>query len=277
PTYSAGEPGARSGRTWSGRTYGAPESRSYRRRRSPGAPRPLVRPRRHRPGRSGANNDRDPPPCPQSHRRQGAPWRDRASVPGAAPGPARFAPAAPRAPGRGAWPLGADRRGPDRRRRAAGGAAARPRLGLVPEVPGCERVQEGGVMAEREDIVEKPQDWDKAVSVAYLRLLGAPIRTAAKVAGVGERTLHRWERSPWWPDATAEANDRWFKNVTAAARRTLLKAIRAGRSDHALQILERVEPRLAPPKQRMEHSGPDGAPIAAEVRVTLVRPDGGED
>ena len=132
-------------------------------------------------------------------------------------------------------------------------------------------------MAERADIVEKPQDWDKAVSVAYLRLLGAPIRTAAKVAGVGERTLHRWERSPWWPDATAEANDRWFKNVTAAARRTLLKAIRAGRSDHALQILERVEPRLAPPKQRMEHSGPDGAPIAAEVRVTLVRPDGGED
>ena len=123
-------------------------------------------------------------------------------------------------------------------------------------------------MAHPHDTVEKPQDWEKAVSAAYMRLLGAPQRVAAEAADIGARTLIRWEKSDWWPKALEEANDRWFHRLTSASRRTLLKAIRKGRSDQALTVLERVDPRLMPPKQRHELSGPDGGAIPTEVTVT---------
>ena len=50
-------------------------------------------------------------------------------------------------------------------------------------------------VAEKSDVVKKPHDWDKAVSVAYLRLLGLSKKKAAKGAGIGERTLIRYEVS----------------------------------------------------------------------------------
>lgn len=123
-------------------------------------------------------------------------------------------------------------------------------------------------MADSTDRVNRPADWDKAVSAAYLRLLGASLRAAASGAGVGERTMERWVHCDWWPKAMEEAADRWMNDLTAAARKTLLKAVQDGRSDQALTILERIDPRLMPPKQRHEHSGPGGAPIPTEVTVT---------
>ncbi len=54
-------------------------------------------------------------------------------------------------------------------------------------------------MAEKLDVVKRPQSWDKAVSVAYLRLLSWSQEGAAKAAGIGVRTLRRYEISDWWP------------------------------------------------------------------------------
>lgn len=106
-----------------------------------------------------------------------------------------------------------------------------PGSALVPSAP-------TGVPAE-------PQDWDKAVSAAYFRALGASQEAAAKAAGVSERTLWAYEKASWWPRAHQEAVGRWHVKLTAASRKALLRAIRGGDGKTALDVLERVDPRLA--------------------------------
>ncbi len=115
-------------------------------------------------------------------------------------------------------------------------------------------------MAENSDTVEAPKDWDKAVASAYLRALGATQAEAARDAGVGERTLARWEGSGWWPKAMQEAVDRWMSDVVAASRQSVLENIRDGDAEMGLKILERTEPRLLP-RSRSEVTGRAGAPI----------------
>ena len=112
-------------------------------------------------------------------------------------------------------------------------------------------------MAEKLDVVRKPHNWDKAVSVAYLRLLGLSQKKAAKGAGIGERTLARWELSEWWPLACAEAVDRWMQQVEIEARSTVMQAVKEGDVATAWKVLERINRRLAPPRQLhgVEHSG----------------------
>ena len=112
-------------------------------------------------------------------------------------------------------------------------------------------------LAEKLDIVTKPHDWDKAVSVAYLRLLGLSQKKAAKGAGIGERTLARWELSEWWPDACAEAVDRWMQQLEIECRSTIMAAVKAGDVQTAVKMLERIDKRLAPPRYShgIEHSG----------------------
>ena len=65
-------------------------------------------------------------------------------------------------------------------------------------------------MAGKLDAVGKPRDWDKAMSAAYLQLFGLSQEEAAKGAGVGERTLQRWEVSDWWPKACEAARDQGY-------------------------------------------------------------------
>lgn len=127
-------------------------------------------------------------------------------------------------------------------------------------------------MAESTDTVAAPHDWDKAVSAAYLRALGHTQQEAATGAGVGERTLARWEGCDWWPEAVAEAVDRWMHDLTAASRHTLLKAVKGGAADKALAVLERTEARLSPAAQKLDLTS-GGKPIPSTVAVTLVRPD----
>ena len=83
-------------------------------------------------------------------------------------------------------------------------------------------------MAEKFDAVGKPQNWDKAVSVSYLRLIGLTQKKAAKAAGMGERTLRRFELSEWWPDACGEAVDRWMQQLAIECRTTIMAAVKAG-------------------------------------------------
>ena len=112
-------------------------------------------------------------------------------------------------------------------------------------------------MAEKLDVVKKPHSWDKAVSAAYLRLLGLSQRKAARCAGIGERTLARYELSEWWPEACGEAIDRWMKQLEIECRTTIMAAIKEGDVATALKILERIDKRLAPSRQqlRVQHSG----------------------
>ena len=83
-------------------------------------------------------------------------------------------------------------------------------------------------MAENIDVVDKPRDWGKAVSVSYLRLIGQTQELAAKGAGIGVRTLRRYELSKWWPEACREAVDRWMQQLAIECRTTIMAAVKAG-------------------------------------------------
>lgn len=127
------------------------------------------------------------------------------------------------------------------------------------------------VMSGSHEGVERPKYWDKWVSAAYLRIMGATQIEAAKGVGRSERTLQRWEEDEeTWRAARKEAEDRWLVEVKDASRRSVLKA--AGRNaEMGLKILERIDPALAPPKQKVEHGGEDGGPIEVVVTRRIVR------
>ena len=110
---------------------------------------------------------------------------------------------------------------------------------------------------------------------------GNYVETAAEYAGIGKTTFYRWM------EQGAKASRgiyREFRDAVTRARaeaeaRNVAIIQKAAPDDWraAAWWLERAFPDRWGPRQKLEHSGPDGAPIAAEVRVTLVRPDGGED
>jgi len=113
-----------------------------------------------------------------------------------------------------------------------------------------------------QDEVKRPTGawWDKAVHAAYVRLTGATIAESASEAGIGERTLKRWESCSWWADACHEATqDRWLQHLLSRAKRTVFRDVDKDPRT-ALQILERLEPRLAPPKVRSENTNFDVDP-----------------
>lgn len=97
--------------------------------------------------------------------------------------------------------------------------------------------------------MDRPHDWDKAVSAAFFWLICDEKRATAESAGVSERTIHRWTRSDWWPEACREAEGRWLQHLEAEARRTVLRSVQAGDSSLAMRILERRDRQLAPRPQ----------------------------
>lgn len=109
----------------------------------------------------------------------------------------------------------------------------------VPHLPGDD-------VAETSDMVAAPLEWDKAVSCAYLRMMGNGQKKTAAAAGVGERTLARWEGCPWWEQARAEARARWMNDVVDASRYTLLTSIQKGDVERAVLVLERMDPSFRP-------------------------------
>lgn len=85
--------------------------------------------------------------------------------------------------------------------------------------------------------------------------MGATQRDAAKAVGRSERTIRGWESDERWPLAKEEAADRWLGDLTDASRKAVLETVRSGNAEMALTILERVDERLAPAKQRVDLSG----------------------
>ena len=131
-------------------------------------------------------------------------------------------------------------------------------------------------MAEKLDVVKRPQNWDKAVSVAYLRLLSWSQEGAAKGAGIGVRTLRRYELSDWWPQACGEAVGRWMQQLEIEARTTVMAAVKGGDVVTAMKVLERLDKRLAPSKQLHELAGDGGGPIENR-HVHVYIPDNGRN
>ena len=114
-----------------------------------------------------------------------------------------------------------------------------------------------------------PQDRDKAISVAYLRLTGARQTEAAESAGISADTVSRWENSDWWPEIIAEASKRWLSGLEAKARLVLQNGMDA---NIALKVLERRLPELAPATQKTDLTSA-GQPLPTSVRVVLVKPE----
>lgn len=134
------------------------------------------------------------------------------------------------------------------------------------------------MMADSSDNGQRPQDWEKALSVAYLRCLGQTQKVAAEAAGVGERTIQAWEASSWWHTAVAEANARWLAGVAEKAKRALAISLDANDAQSARWVLERMLPELSPPKQRSEITGKDGEAIkVVQIIREPVDPSNGTD
>ena len=91
---------------------------------------------------------------------------------------------------------------------------------------------------------------------------------------IGIRTLRRYELSDWWPRACGEAVGRWMQQLEIEARTTVMTAVREGDVVTAMKVLERMDKRLAPPRQQHEHTGFDGGPIETK-HVHVYIPDTG--
>lgn len=119
--------------------------------------------------------------------------------------------------------------------------------------------------------VQKPRSWDKAVSVALLRLIGATQEAAAQHAGCALRAVTEWEKSFWWKDAMAEARQRWFQGGDQRTMRALYKALDESDTGTARWWADRRIPELAPPSQRIV--GADGGAVELTSKIVFVSND----
>ena len=113
-----------------------------------------------------------------------------------------------------------------------------------------------------------PPYWEKCVLAAYLRMMGATQADAARAVGRSLRTISGWESlKDQWAWALEEARKRWLIDLTHASRAALLGTIKEGNGMLALQVLERIDPELAPAKQRLDVELSDGlASLLAQAR-----------
>jgi hypothetical protein len=102
------------------------------------------------------------------------------------------------------------------------------------------------------------------VSCAYLLLLGNNQKEVSEATDVGDRTIRDWIKTPWWTKAQDEARDRWLHGVQGRAMNGIIEALDDPNEYAAMAryVADRILPEMAPPKQRQEHTGKDGAPIA---------------
>lgn len=119
------------------------------------------------------------------------------------------------------------------------------------------------------DQVSGPKDREKAISVAYLRLLGATQTESAEAAGCSVDSIHRWEGCEWWPEIQAEAMDRWLHGLKAKAMKGLETNLGAD-GNLSLKVLERMVPPLAPATQKTDLTT-DGKPIPTSLEVVFVK------
>jgi hypothetical protein len=127
---------------------------------------------------------------------------------------------------------------------------------------------------QRKKRVTGPHHWDKVVSAAYQRTLGATQEKAAEAVGVCRRTMYSWERSEFWNRAMDEAHRRWCAGIVANTKNAILEALGdpAEYASMARFVGERMIEELRPAKQTREISGVAGGAIkidqVSEPRAT---------
>lgn len=122
-------------------------------------------------------------------------------------------------------------------------------------------------MATISDPCLAPAKPHKALMAAVLRLQNYTQKEAAAAAGLGKRTLERYEKCSWWAEYLQLAEDEFLGELVGESRRTVLSAVKdkggtKGDSDLAFKVLERRIDRLAPPRQRGE--APSGFDVDPE-------------
>lgn len=90
-------------------------------------------------------------------------------------------------------------------------------------------------------VTRKPQDWNKAVLAAFLMMTIGKQKKAAKAVKVDVRTLRRWQKSEFWPEACAAANDRYLANLAAEARAAVFKDAKVD-GTLGLRVLQSIDP-----------------------------------
>lgn len=116
--------------------------------------------------------------------------------------------------------------------------------------------------------VPRPRYWEKRVLAAYLRMLGATQAVAGKAVARNARRIREWEADATWAQAREEARQRWLGELTDAARVTLLTTLKdVSQGFLALQVLERIDPDLAPAKQQVDVNLQGGGLAALLVRT----------
>ena len=109
--------------------------------------------------------------------------------------------------------------------------------------------------------------WEKAVLVAYFRSIDLTQEAAAKGAGVGVRTVIRWEQSEWWLTAVKEAHERWLSKIICGAKAAIVDGLTNVDESAAMGrwVAERMIGELHPPRRRLEHTGKGGGPIETKA------------
>src|SRR5215813_11339909 len=112
-----------------------------------------------------------------------------------------------------------------------------------------------------------PKYWEKLVLASSHRLLGSTQAQTGAAVGRSQRTIRSWEADrALWQQASEEARQRWLGEITAAARRAVLD--NAGTdADLALKLLERLDPDLALPAQRLKHSHEVGEGLSGLLKA----------
>ena len=58
--------------------------------------------------------------------------------------------------------------------------------------------------------------------------------------------MRRWQKMDWWPLACSDASRPWFDSLVEMARISFMKGVESD-PNLAFKLLERVDPKLAPP------------------------------
>lgn len=109
-----------------------------------------------------------------------------------------------------------------------------------------------GQVATSDDSTKKPQNRAKALSAAYLRSIGLSQKQAAKLAGVGDRTLRTWEHCSWWPAIVAESHALWLSGIQFKTKKSLARLIDDQEPATVRFAAERLLEGLEPPTQRTD-------------------------
>ena len=104
-----------------------------------------------------------------------------------------------------------------------------------------------GNVGSRPNPIKHPHNWAKARETVYLWLRGEGKIACAELAGVSRTTFEHWRKCDWWWALVEEEGD-----LRVGARRTVGLQVLDRERAEAFRVLERVDDRLAPPKQRLE-------------------------